>query len=241
MSGTSQYSYLKPEPKIGVAFFASIAIHVGIVGALLFWPSNQPAADTLRERAIVTRLVKLGRELPREALPRMDSYQPPAPENDSINVSKDAQITDAQRKKDEKKQRDEFAKLMAKSIQNMVKKTTARGEMGTGSPDGSPNGDAAEASQGDAYLTQVDRYIRNNYVIPSIITESERKNLRATLVIYIDASGKLVKSVFEKRSGNPHFDNALESAVKKASPFPAPPRGLAKQYRDQGVELNFSI
>ena len=245
MSGSNQYGYLRPRPKVGAAFLLSITAHLALVGALLFWPAQQTTADTLRERAIVTRLVKLGKELDKKDLPRLDAYQPTAPDEDAVNISKEAQIEDAKRKKEEqkedKKQRDEFAKRMAQSVKKMMANSTARGELGTGRPDGSPDGDATNASEGDIYLTQVYTYIRNNYSVPSIITETERKSLKATIIIYIDAGGKLIKSEFEKHSGNVHFDNALESAVKKASPFPAPPKDKRKVYREQGIGVNFTI
>lgn len=245
MSAAGQYSYLRPQPKIGLAFFASVAVHVGCVAALLLWPTPQTTADTLKERAIVTRLVKLGRELDKKELPRLDSYQPPTADDRHINVDKEAQAADAQKKKeerkDDKKRQDEFAKSSARAIQKLLAKASARNELGTGSPDGSAYGDALVGAEGDAYLTQIHSYIRNNYAIPSIISDAERKTLKASLVIYIDSSGRLVKSVFETRSGNVHFDNALESAIKKASPFPAPPEKLRKVYKEQGIGVNFSI
>jgi colicin import membrane protein/protein TonB len=240
MGAASQYGYLRPQPRIGLAVGVSVLVHAGVVLGLVFWPAPKTTADTLREHAIVTRLVKLGRELPKEQLPRLEALLP-ATVDDTVNTSKEAQIPDEKRAKEEKKQKDLFAKLAAERIRRMMAKTTSRGELGTGSPDGSPNGDATEAAEGDRYLTQIHNHVRNKYVVPSIITEAERKHLKATVVIFLDAGGKLIKMEFEKRSGNAHFDNALESAVKKAAPFPAPPKGLAPQYRDQGIGLNFSI
>lgn len=240
MGAASQYGYLRPQPRIGIAVALSVAIHVGVVLGLVFWPAPKTTADTLREKAVITRLVKLGRELDKAHLPRLDSSVP-APAEETVNVNPHAQVSDEKRRKEEKQQRDQFAKLAAERIRRMMAKTTARGEMGTGSPDGSPNGDAAEASEGDVYLTHVYNYVRNNYVVPSIITEAERKTLAATIIIFLDADGKLNKMEFEKRSGNLHFDNALESAVKKATPFPAPPKTKRGEYRDQGIGLNFSV
>jgi protein TonB len=243
MENSGDYSYLHARPHIGLAVILSVTFHVGAIVALLFWPSSQVTAGTERERAIVTRLVKLGKELDAKQLPRLES-QVPVQDQSTINVNREAQKPDKEQKKEEKAKKDEFAKKVASSvdrIKKMLENSSSRGEMGSGRENGSPDGDATEGSEGDIYLTQIYNYIRNNYSVPSIITEAERKTLKATIVIYIDENGRLQKVQFETRSGNIHFDNALESAVKKASPFPAPPREKRKLYREQGIGVNFSI
>jgi TonB family protein len=243
MENSGEYSYLHARPHIGLAVILSVAVHVGAIVALLFWPSSQVTAGTERERAIVTRLVKLGKELDPKLLPRLES-QVPVQDQSTININREAQKPDKDQKKEEKAKKDEFAKKVASSvdrIKKMLENSSSRGEMGSGKENGSPDGDATEGTEGDIYLTQIYNYIRNNYSVPSIITEAERKTLKATIVIYIDENGRLIKVQFETRSGNIHFDNALESAVKKASPFPAPPKEKRKLYREQGIGVNFSI
>jgi TonB family protein len=241
----SEYGYLRPRPRIWIPVAVSLGVHAGAIAAMLFWPASDTRADIPKERAVVTRLVRLGKDLDPKMLPRLETAAP-APDDAVINVNRESQKTESTREKvkEGKVQRDRFARKLASSvdkIRRMLEKTSSRGETGSGRSDGSPDGDATEGSAGDVYLTQVYNYVRNNYSVPSIITESERKNLRATIVIYIDDEGKLVKTEFESRSGNVHFDNALESAVKKASPFPPPPKEKRKEFRVQGIGINFSI
>ncbi|MFA6033178.1 MAG: energy transducer TonB [Myxococcota bacterium] len=243
MSSETPFEYLNPRPRIGLAVVISVAVHLAVVLTLVFWPAKKIVADTLAEKAMIARMVKLGVEIDRKMLPRIDSSNPSSAESE-ININREAQKEEADRKKDEKTRRDEFARKLASSmdrLKKMMDRTTSRNEQATGSPEGSPEGDATEASDGDVYLTQVFNYVRNNYTVPSIISESERKSLKATIIIYLEEDGRLRETTFEKRSGNVHFDNALESAVKKASPFPPPPKDRRRQYRDQGIGLNFSI
>jgi len=228
-----------------MVFGISSAVHLALIGGVLLIPRSSPAGqDLFKERVIVTRLVKLGREADEKLLPRLnrspfdaDSATGAAVDTGREKVEKHPEEEDAERQKD-------LAKKIASSVsrmKKMIEKSSSRGEPGTGRPEGSPFGDSDTAREGDVYLTTIHNYIRNNYVVPSILSETEKSTLRATIIIYLDPSGRLIKLTFEKRSGNPHFDNSLESAVKKSSPFPPPPKEKARLFQDQGIGINFSI
>ena len=118
-------------------------------------------------------------------------------------------------------------------------KRTGRPEIPEGDPDGDPLGTASEARAGDRYLMLIDRKVRQAWTIPSIIPERERIYLRATVIMYIDASGKLIKVEMEKVSGNKYFDNSLILAIKSATPFDPPPADYAEKYRKEGIGVNF--
>ena len=47
------------------------------------------------------------------------------------------------------------------------------------------------------------------------------------IAIYVDELGNLTHQVIYRASGNPAVDNAWLSAVRRAAPFPPPPRGVA--------------
>ena len=107
-----------------------------------------------------------------------------------------------------------------------------------GSAQGSPEGTATSAEEGDAYFTAVHDAILENYVVPSVISERERLYLSASVLAYIGPSGQILKHEFQKKSGNHFFDEALELAIQR-SKLPPPPADLARSLRDSGVVLNF--
>jgi colicin import membrane protein len=107
-----------------------------------------------------------------------------------------------------------------------------------GDPEGDPLGDASEAAAGDRYLALVERALRESYVLPATISERDRLHLRATVVLIIDAEGRIVRHTFESRSGNDAFDAALERAVSDAR-LPPPPEELRQKCRTEGMAVTY--
>ena len=69
-------------------------------------------------------------------------------------------------------------------------------------------------------------------------------NRTTVLMVRLDASGKLLKTVIVQKSGAPHLDEEAIRAMQAASPFPNPPSGLpdAKGHIEflVGFTLDFS-
>ncbi len=107
-----------------------------------------------------------------------------------------------------------------------------------GDPEGDPMGDSSEGSAGDLYLAMVVRALRDSYVLPSTLSEADRVSLEATVVLYLDERGDVVRSAFEKRSGNGAFDSALERAIRAAR-IPPPPPELRQKYRTEGLGVRY--
>ncbi len=90
---------------------------------------------------------------------------------------------------------------------------------------------AKAAAEGDReglfnrYLSRVTGLIEANLIIPEVIKDPSR--LSATVIVVIDARGRLKKFRFEKKSGNRLFDEAVRRAVYLAAPFPPPPARLS--------------
>lgn len=108
-----------------------------------------------------------------------------------------------------------------------------------GQLDGDPEGDAAEASEGERYYALLEKRLRELYTLPSTISDQERLHLKATVLIHIEPNGRISQSKIIQSSGNSAFDSALEGAVKRASPFPPPPGHLASSLRRDGIAVNF--
>lgn len=97
-------------------------------------------------------------------------------------------------------------------------------------------GDMQETT--DAYLGHINERIRSNWGLPAWL---QNKGLRAEVIVNIDASGKVVRFVFRRNSGNDVFDEYVKTAVTKSSPFAPPPEELAKTLRNSGLQVNFPL
>jgi len=228
------------DKSIIFAVFISIVAHL-LFFLIIFLPSNLSSKTEQTERVIVTRLVALGVPRNEKIMPRL-SGEAAQPKKEVVISTDSNDSQEKVKKTEEKKREDEFSKRLLSSI-NKVKKMvgTKDNSPPIGDPNGSPFGDSTEGQQGDIYLTEIYNRIKDNYIIPDIINEKQRKELRAVVVIYLDSDGKVIKYEFEKKSGNVHFDNALLSAIKRSSPFKPPPKERAKAYRTEGIGINFGI
>lgn len=234
---------MKNREERGIIF----AISASLIGHILFFliffmPHNLDSKTDKSERVIITKLVALGVPRNEKIMPRI-SGNPVEPQKEIIiNTEENNNIAEKNLKKEEKKKEDEFSKKLLSSINKVKKMMNTRDDSPPiGDPNGSPLGDSMEGQQGDIYLTEIYNRIKSNYIIPDIISEKQRKELRAIIVIYIDSNGKLIKYEFEKRSGNSHFDNALINAINRSSPFKPPPKERAKIYKTEGIGINFAI
>jgi len=190
---------------------------------------------------IVTRLVALGVPRNEKVMPRLTG-ESAAPKKEVVISTEGDEKIEKSRKVEEKRREDEFSKRLLSSINKVKRMVESRDNSPpVGDPNGSPFGDSTEGQEGDIYLTEVYNRIKSNYIIPDIINEKERKELRAVVVIYLDSDGRVIKYEFEKKSGNTHFDNALINAIKRSSPFKPPPKERAKIYRTEGIGINFGI
>ena len=84
------------------------------------------------------------------------------------------------------------------------------------------------------YVTYIDRKIKDNWSIPKAFL-TEMGDLEAIVVLRLKPNGELADARLEKPSGFHPFDESTLRAIKKASPFPAPPVELTEE------ELEFEI
>jgi colicin import membrane protein/protein TonB len=71
-------------------------------------------------------------------------------------------------------------------------------------------------------------------VLPSTISDRDRLHLKATVVLYLDSDGSVLRYAFESRSGDSAFDAALERAIHAAR-IPPPPAEFRQKYRNEGL------
>lgn len=213
----------------------AVLFHALIFAAALLLPRLFDRAPPLR-KPIIAKLVALGRPRDPHLLPRKESPLPAASASSKTAPSLKPPPAPPRR---EPSRRD----LMERALARAAGKATPEPREPpdperAGSAQGSVEGTAATAEEGDAYFTAVHDAILENYVVPSVISERERLYLAASVLAYIGPDGRILKHEFQKKSGNSFFDQALDVAIEKTR-LPPPPPDLARSLRDSGVVLNF--
>ena len=222
----------------------SVLAHAAVIAAALL---HKPSAQIdLEQRPIVAKLVRLGEKRPQQFLPRKEEAAPPPAA--AVPVPVPAQKPQppappaapvAQAKPTAPAPKAPAPKAAGKSdvlasVLSRVRRDKALSEPAYGDPQGDPLGDASEASAGDQYLALVERSLRESYVLPATISDRDRLHLKATVILYIDADGQVLRYTFESKSGNGAFDAALDRAIRAAR-IPPPPNDLRKKYRNEGL------
>ena len=246
-SALAQSPLLTHRERLWPLVVVSLCLHAAAIASALLL--HEPSAQIdLEQKPIVAKLVRLGQKRPEQYLPRKEQAAPPpaATAPVSIPVEKPspppapaappaapvARVKPPTPKAPGPKAAGKGDVLS--SVLSKVKREEALSEPAYGDPQGDPLGDASEAGEGDQYLALVERSLRESYVLPSTISERDRLHLKATVILYLDAGGEVLRYAFESKSGNGAFDAALERAIRAAR-IPPPPAELRKKYRDEGL------
>jgi colicin import membrane protein len=227
------------------AVLVSAILHV----ALAAWGiTRRPAPEIdLDQKPIVARLVRLGQKRPEEYLPRKEAAPPPAPPAPAAApvLPAPAKAPAAPAKpapnappaKPAPSSTGRSGTTLA-SVLSKVQREAAQDQWG--SPDGDPEGDSETGSEGDRYYALAKRELESNYILPKTISQTESLHLGATIVLLVDASGRIIGHRFEQRSGNAAYDAALERAIQ-ASKLPPPPPDLRERFRTAGIGVKFHL
>ena len=90
--------------------------------------------------------------------------------------------------------------------------------------------------QADNYIGDVERQIRQNWVLPQYLA---KKNLKAQVRVRFDEKGQIISAQIVKSSGNPTFDEIVIDTVQKSSPVPPPPEKFVRLFNLEGVLFGF--
>jgi len=102
-----------------------------------------------------------------------------------------------------------------------------------GSPWGSPFGGSwVLQSKLDEYYSTIWERIKREWTLPGDLPK-EKTTLETIIIIVVERDGRIQKSWFEKRSGNPLYDQSAMRAIKKADPLPPIP----KEFSDNTFEI----
>jgi TonB family protein len=90
----------------------------------------------------------------------------------------------------------------------------------------------------NAYAGHITDKLRSNWALPVYL---QTQGLRATVRIYIDGKGSLVRFQFIQNSGNDVFDEYVKGAIQRSNPFAPPPEEMARGLRNSGIEVLFPL
>jgi colicin import membrane protein len=248
-----QSALLVRRDRLWPVVVVSLVVHAALLAtAALHRPA--PQID-LGQKPIVAKLVRLGEKRPKNLLPRKDepaaappaaaapvpipvAKPEPAPAKPAATVPSPKAVAPPPppRAAPRVAAAPSAGRDVLASVLSRVKRDRALDGPVYGDPSGDPMGDATEAGEGDQYLALVVRTLQNTYVVPATISDSDRIHLTATLLLFIDPDGSVLRYEFTSRSGNGAFDAALERAVRAAR-LPPPPPQFRQRFRKDGLEV----
>ncbi len=88
----------------------------------------------------------------------------------------------------------------------------------------------------DDYLDKLDEKVKSNWNLPSLL---KNLNLTATVMVFVDGSGNVIKKEIKKSSGNSVFDEKCLESIDRSAPFESPPSKLANILAVDGIEFGF--
>ena len=253
------------DPRLKWAVLASFAVHLVVLGGALAFSSLTAAPKLdMSQKPIMAKLVRLGTPRDKHLLPRKykvppppkptvllpeKTVEPPKPEPPKPEAKPDPKKPEPkpeskpepkpEKPKVPERGKDPLAAAVAR-LGEIDPKAKAD-ELPPGAADGDPYGDSDVGSEGDRYLALVQRAVRDNYKVPSVLSDRERTFLNATVVIFVAPDGTILSREVEKSSGNQLFDAALLRAVDDSNPLPPPPDGWREKFRTEGLGLKFRL
>lgn len=247
-TATHGYSYLRPHQRgFWWVFLVSCGLHLCAIGAYALGTAQRRPTIDFSTDVIHTKLVRLGQQRDPKLLPRIAKAPAAAPDEKLISTKDDGLKEKEKEKADDK--RDEKMKEALRKLEEEERRKQALARIAErvgqdeteGNPEGSAYGTDTQAgpmSLAQAYFARLQEHIKANYSLPSILSDSDRRRLQATITVYIAADGTITKHELEHSSGSDVFDDALAVAIVRASPVPEPPAFLRDTVA-KGVSLRF--
>ena len=228
----------------------SLAVHLAVVGIVFAAANFAPRFEPPPKAMLVTKLVRLGVERPKEQLPRLDTAPPPPPPPPPPAAVPQAAPappppTPAPPKSNPAPappSNSAPSPLSAKDrIKEMSRTKSALDRLKQqvdGRADGSVDGDSDVAVEGDRYTTLLTKCLERNYAI--LGKDAARvAGLSVDVVIKIGSDGTILSWKIEQGSGVASFDQDTLRAVQGCRKIEAPPAALRDRVRREGVEVNF--
>jgi len=251
---TFQSALAPRKSGLGPFLAAAVVGHALVFGGfLLLNLLYRPPPVDLDQKPIKASLVRLGKPRDQKLLPRKEppppppppkaeaapspTPAPPAPPAVAVPIPGVKPTPTPPAKKQAGDARADARNKLFGALNKQAQ--SAKAEELEGQADGDPQGDAA-TSENDPYWGLLNAQVRRHYDVSQTIPDAERMLLKALVQIRISKEGRMIDSKLVTSSGNPLFDNAVLTAVKRASPFSPPPGNLQRLLQGSGVTLEFT-
>ena len=241
---------------------ASVVLHIGAV--VLFFVIADAHSKPEPKNIIATKLVRLGKERPKELLPRLakeapppvatPAPAPPAERPKPVDTAKPKPQPQpkpkpnpkpAPKKPASQKSEPKAAEPPKPSVSNALSRlkslTSAKGdEEPEGREDGSVLGEAAKQIIGNRYVGEVYTSIKGAYALEGIDPQSPSLAGKTVVIaVWISKRGKVQRTKVLKPSGVEAFDRSVEKTLKRVRDVPRPPSEIWELVAD-GIEIEFS-
>jgi outer membrane biosynthesis protein TonB len=224
-----------------VVFF-SIVLHSLAIGGALYAQHSTPRIDIARV-SIPVELVQLGKRRDPKLLPRLvEEQKAEAPPDEGVPLetkNTPPEEKSSKKKKEKQPKLSDAAKKLLEGKTDALDRVVKKMEEREGDPEGDVNGtttDPTKAAQG--YMKAIISTLKGNYRLPETIPASQRQFLRASVVLFIDRDGSILRYEFTQRHPNELFMAALDSLLKSIK-LPPPPAAQAQSLHDTGIEVIF--
>jgi len=244
------------EQKWGKMLFVAIILHLAVFSLVFLIPDSLPTRrfqGTVYEVNLVempTRSISKGggRPVSGKAKPIRQTGKPERAKRVGKLVGKEKPVVIAKRvvakksatrvkpkesptrlldqavSKIERKVKTREKDTLEQALSRIESKVKAEGET---APPGPATGVQASIAE-RVYQAEVTSRIKGNWAYPT-----------ALVVITVDRDGTILKSRFEKPSGNAGFDESVRKAIERSNPLPPFPEGYLKTYEE--IEINFNL
>lgn len=222
-----------------VVVMTSVALHFAVGAAVFFAVTWNARARKPIQNVITTELVRLGKERPKDFLPRKEEPPPeptradPPPQTTPTDPPPQTKPTPP--KDAAPSAKDRLSQLS--KVQNALDRLKTEEEP-EGREDGSQYGTVAKALAGATYFSEVQACMRAHYSIEGM-SQAQVAGKKATVLVRIEKNGTIRDVELGKGSGDARFDQNVMRAAKRCDRVAPPPAEYAAQLRSDGLEVNF--
>lgn len=222
----------------------SLGVHVLAFAGVLVAQASKPEAP-LVVNAVPVQLVALGKKRDPKLLPRKVEEVAAARSADGVALDSGKTPSKATPStKKEPKLSDAAQRLLeggSTSSDAKLDQATSKLDDREGDPSGHISGTTTDPSQAaSGYQRSILVTLQDNYRLPETIPASQRKFLKAQVLLFIERDGSIARHEFVERHPNDIFMGALESMLRQIK-MPPPPPEVADAVRDGGVLVRFSL
>lgn len=228
-----------------IAVLISVIVHFG--GAIVYYRLAQGSQHSTTKVPVITAAVLVRKGTPRDKrlLPRIFKDRPrTVPQRRVVERVQQPQRRRPRVSDDElmRRAQEKIEQFRSKSRKEEDDPRAEYGEK-PGQRDGHDEGTEEQARIGNVYLGKLRGKIESNLEFPEILSKSQIQQCRQRIQImmYLSQEGNLQHQRLRiLRSGGDHrCDNAVLAAIKRASPFSAPPNALWKAVK-QGIIIQLA-